>query len=94
MHRNIYPEVHICQYVTEGSFDAYSWQLLENKSRFISQVMRGESPARVAEDVDLAVLTASQIKAIARVLVQFFGRRQTEPIFNFSLRGQHCLPYL
>ena len=39
---NIYPEVHICQYVTEGSFDAYSWQLLENKSRFISQVMRGE----------------------------------------------------
>jgi hypothetical protein len=62
---NIYPEVHICQYVTEGSFDAYSWQLLENKSRFISQVMRGDTPARVAEDVDLAVLTASQIKAIA-----------------------------
>ncbi len=62
---NIYPEVHICQYVTEGSFDAYSWQLLENKSRFISQVMRGEVTARVAEDVDLAVLTASQIKAIA-----------------------------
>jgi len=62
---NSYPEVHICQYVTEGSFDAYSWQLLENKSRFISQVMRGEVTARVAEDVDLAVLTASQIKAIA-----------------------------
>src|SRR5499426_4448232 len=62
---NIYPEVHICQYVTESSFDAYSWQLLENKSRFISQVMRGEVTARVAEDVDLAVLTASQIKAIA-----------------------------
>jgi hypothetical protein len=62
---NIYPEVHICQYVTEGSFDAYSWQLLENKSRFISQVMRGEVTARVAEDVDMAVLTASQIKAIA-----------------------------
>ena len=62
---NSYPEVHICQYVTEGSFDAYSWQLLENKSRFISQVMRGEVTARVAEDVDMAVLTASQIKAIA-----------------------------
>src|SRR5499433_4464201 len=62
---NSYPEVHICQYVTEGSFDAYSWQLLENKSRFISQVMRGEVTGRVAEDVDLAVLTASQIKAIA-----------------------------
>jgi len=62
---NIYPEVHICQYVTKGSFDAYSWQLLENKSRFISQVMRGEAPAHVAKDVDLAILTASQIKAIA-----------------------------
>lgn len=62
---NIHPEVHICHYVTKGSFDAYSWQLLENKSRFISQVMRGEITARVAEDVDLAVLTASQIKAVA-----------------------------
>jgi hypothetical protein len=62
---NIYPEVHICQYVTEGSFDAYMWQILENKTRFIAQVMRGEAPARTAEEVDVAVLTASQIKAIA-----------------------------
>lgn len=62
---NIYPEVHICQYVTEGSFDAYSWQILENKSRFIAQIMKGEVTARTAEDVDQAVLTASQIKAIA-----------------------------
>lgn len=62
---NLYPEVHICQYVTEGSFDAYSWQILENKSRFIAQIMKGEVTARTAEDVDQAVLTASQIKAIA-----------------------------
>jgi hypothetical protein len=62
---NIYPEVHICQYVTEGSFDAYSWQILENKTRFIAQIMKGEVTARTAEDVDQAVLTASQIKAIA-----------------------------
>ena len=62
---NIYPEVHICQYVTEGSFDVYSWQILENKTRFIAQIMKGEVTARTAEDVDQAVLTASQIKAIA-----------------------------
>lgn len=62
---NMYPEVHICQYVTEGSFDAYSWQILENKTRFIAQIMKGEVTARTAEDVDQAVLTASQIKAIA-----------------------------
>ncbi len=62
---NLYPEVHICQYVTEGSFDVYSWQILENKTRFIAQIMKGEVTARTAEDVDQAVLTASQIKAIA-----------------------------
>lgn len=62
---NLYPEVHICQYVTEGSFDVYSWQILENKTRFIAQIMKGEVSARTAEDVDQAVLTASQIKAIA-----------------------------
>jgi helicase-like protein len=62
---NIYPEVHICIYVTEGSFDAYIWQLLESKTRFISQVMRGELTARTVEDIDIAVLNASQIKAIA-----------------------------
>jgi hypothetical protein len=61
----IYPEVHICHYVTEGSFDVYAWQILDNKARFIAQVMRGEVTARTVEDVDLAVLTASQIKAIA-----------------------------
>lgn len=62
---NIHNEVHICQYVTEGSFDAYMWQTLESKARFISQIMAGEVTARTAEDVDQLVMTAAQIKAIA-----------------------------
>ena len=62
---NIYPEVYICNYVTEGSFDAYLWQTLESKARFISQIMAGEVTARTAEDVDQLVMTAAQIKAIA-----------------------------
>jgi len=62
---NVHKEVHICQYVTEGSFDAYMWQTLESKARFISQIMAGEVTARTAEDVDQLVMTAAQIKAIA-----------------------------
>ncbi len=62
---NIFPEVHICTYVTEHSFDAYMWSLIESKARFISQIMAGEVTARTAEDVDQLVMTAAQIKAIA-----------------------------
>ena len=62
---NIHKEVHLCQYITEGSFDGYMWQTLESKSRFISQIMAGEVTARTAEDVDQLVMTAAQIKAIA-----------------------------
>ncbi len=62
---NVHPEVHLCQYITEGSFDGYMWQTLESKSRFISQIMAGEVTARTAEDVDQLVMTAAQIKAIA-----------------------------
>lgn len=62
---NLHPEVHVCQYITEGSFDGYMWQTLESKSRFISQIMAGEVTARTAEDVDQLVMTAAQIKAIA-----------------------------
>jgi Helicase conserved C-terminal domain len=62
---NIFPEVYICNYVTEGSFDAYQWQTIESKARFISQIMAGEVTARTAEDVDQLVMTAAQIKAIA-----------------------------
>jgi hypothetical protein len=62
---NIFPEVYVCNYVTEGSFDAYQWQTIESKARFISQIMAGEVTSRTAEDVDQLVVTAAQIKAIA-----------------------------
>jgi hypothetical protein len=58
-------EVQIFRYVTEGSFDAYMWQTLETKARFIQQVMRGETTARSAEDLESGALTYAEIKAIA-----------------------------
>ena len=58
-------EVQIYRYVTEGSFDAYMWQTLETKARFIQQVMRGETSVRAAEDLDSGALTYAEIKAIA-----------------------------
>ncbi len=58
-------EVQIFRYVTEGSFDAYMWQTLETKARFIQQVMRGETSVRSAEDLESSALTYAEIKAIA-----------------------------
>ena len=58
-------EVQIYRYVTEGSFDAYMWQTLETKARFIHQVMRGETSVRSAEDLESSALTYAEIKAIA-----------------------------
>ena len=57
--------VKIFRYVTEGSFDAYMWQTLETKCRFIAQVMTGDATMRRAEDVDAAALTYAEVKAIA-----------------------------
>ncbi len=62
---NTNKEVQIYRYVTEGSFDAYMWQTLETKARFIHQVMRGETSVRSAEDLDSGALTYAEIKAIA-----------------------------
>ncbi|HEX3747665.1 MAG TPA: DEAD/DEAH box helicase family protein [Bryobacteraceae bacterium] len=59
------PSVHIHRYVTEGSFDAYMWQCLENKARFINQVMNGSVTVRQAEDLEGGALTYAEIKAIA-----------------------------
>jgi len=59
------PEVQIHRYVTEGSFDAYMWQVLETKARFINQVMNGSVTVRQAEDLDSSALTFAEIKAIA-----------------------------
>jgi N12 class adenine-specific DNA methylase len=57
--------VKIFRYVTEGSFDAYMWQTLETKCRFIAQVMNGDATVRRAEDVDSAALPYAEVKAIA-----------------------------
>ena len=59
------PEVSIIRYITEGTFDAYSYQLLESKQKFISQIMTSKSPVRVAEDVDETALSFAEIKALA-----------------------------
>ncbi|MCD7735498.1 MAG: DEAD/DEAH box helicase family protein, partial [Lachnospiraceae bacterium] len=58
-------KVKIFRYVTEGTFDAYSWQTLETKQKFISQIMTSKSPVRSAEDVDDTALTYAEIKALA-----------------------------
>ena len=57
-------EVHIYRYVTEGTFDAYLWQTIENKQRFISQIMTSKSPVRSCEDIDETVLSYAEIKAL------------------------------
>jgi N12 class adenine-specific DNA methylase len=59
------PEVSIYRYVTEGSFDAYMWQALETKARFISQVIRGDNAARSASDIGGQELSYAEVKAIA-----------------------------
>ena len=62
---NMNKEVSIFIYVTESTFDSYSWQLVENKQKFISQIMTSKSPARSCEDLDEAALTYAEVKALA-----------------------------
>ena len=57
-------KVHVFRYVTEGTFDAYLWQTIENKQKFISQIMTSKSPVRSCEDVDEAALSYAEIKAL------------------------------
>ena len=59
------PEVEIYRYVTENTFDAYLYQLVENKQKFIAQIMTSKAPVRAAEDVDETALSYSEIKALA-----------------------------
>ena len=80
---NLNPKVKIFRYVTEGTFDSYSWQLIENKQKFIGQIMTSKSPVRSCEDVDEAALTYAAVKARAR------------DIFNAAHRtifSGHCCP--
>ncbi len=59
------PKVQIYRYVTKGSFDAYMWQTLETKAKFIGQIMNGKTSVRSAEDVDTSALSYAEVKAIA-----------------------------
>jgi hypothetical protein len=56
--------VHVCRYVTEGTFDAYLWQTVENKQKFIAQIMTSKSPVRSCDDVDETALSFAEIKAL------------------------------
>lgn len=62
---NLNEKVKIFRYVTEGTFDSYSWQLIENKQKFISQIMTSKSPVRSCEDIDEATLSYAEVKALA-----------------------------
>jgi hypothetical protein len=84
-------EVQIYRYVTEQSFDAYMWQTLETKAKFIAQVMTGESDLRRIEDVDGAALTYAEVKAIAsgNPLVVEKASIDAEAARLSRLRSQH-----
>ena len=58
-------QVHVFRYVTENTFDSYMWQTIENKQRFISQIMTSKSPVRSCEDIDETALSYAEVKALA-----------------------------
>jgi N12 class adenine-specific DNA methylase len=88
---NTNASVKILRYVTEGSFDAYMWQTLETKAKFISQVMTGESTARRIEDLDSPALTYAEVKAIAsgNPLVIEKAKVDSEVMRLSRLRAEH-----
>ena len=75
---NIFDAVFIFLYVTKGSMDCYTWQILESKARFIHQILSGEITQRTAEDIGEMVLTTAQVKAIASGNPQVMQRVQLE----------------
>jgi hypothetical protein len=75
---NIFDAVFIFLYVTKGSMDCYTWQILESKARFIHQILSGEITQRTAEDIGEMVLTTAQVKAIASGNPQVMERVQLE----------------
>ena len=62
---NMFPEIDVFRYVTERTFDSYSWQLVETKQKFIGQIMTSKSPVRSAEDVDDVALSFAEVKMLA-----------------------------
>jgi len=85
------PEVKIFRYVTEGSFDAYMWGVLETKAKFIGQIMTKESHVRRIEDLDAPALTYAEVKAIAsgNPLVMEKAQVDAEVMRLNRLRSQH-----
>jgi N12 class adenine-specific DNA methylase len=83
--------VRILRYVTAGSFDAYMWQTLETKAKFISQIMTGECTARRIEDLESPALTYAEVKAIAsgNPLVIEKAKIDSEVMRLSRMRGQH-----
>lgn len=83
--------VRVLRYVTEGSFDAYMWQTLETKAKFISQIMTGECSARKIEDLDAPALTYAEVKAIAsgNPLVIEKAKVDAEVMRLSRLRSEH-----
>ena len=62
---NDFKKVKLFKYVTEGTFDAYNWSVLENKQKFIGQLTSGKNPSRTCEDIDAAALSYAEVKALA-----------------------------
>ena len=71
---NMFPEVEVYRYVTEQTFDAYLYQLVESKQKFISQIMTSKSPVRSAEDVDEVALSFAEVKMLATGDARFKGK--------------------
>jgi N12 class adenine-specific DNA methylase/predicted O-methyltransferase YrrM len=84
-------EIQIYRYVTEGSFDAYMWQTLETKAKFIHQVMNGETHIRHLEDIDSRALTYAEVKAIASGNPQVIEKASVDAeVMRLNrLRSQH-----
>ncbi|MEM5780312.1 MAG: helicase-related protein, partial [Lawsonibacter sp.] len=85
------PEVEIFRYVTESTFDAYSWQTIETKQKFIGQIMTSKSPARSCEDVDTTALSYAEVKALAAGNPKIKERMDLEvEVANLTLlRGEY-----
>ena len=77
---NLNEEIRIFRYITKGSFDSYSWQILETKQRFISQFLSGSTYQRSASDLEENVLTYAQVKAlsISEPLMKTLAEKQNE----------------
>lgn len=81
------PKVHVFRYVTEATFDAYLWQTVENKQKFISQIMTSKAPLRSCEDVDEAALSYAEIKALCAGDSRVKERMELDAQLNLSRYG-------